>query len=320
MEISKNIKVGVLVLFGTALLIIALYLIGDRQNFFGATFELQAKFKNINGLMPGNNVRFTGIDVGTVKKVEIINDSTVNVVMVIEDKVQVFIKKNATANVGTDGLMGNKLINITSSDEKSPSVKDGDVIRSTNPIGTDAMMRTLDISNQNIKDITEDIKEIANRLTKPNTLWSILMDTTVAENVKQAILHINVTGEKAAIIAGDLNNIIKDVKSGKGAAGKILTDSLFSKKLNQTMANIQSISDSVAVISSDFKSVSKKINQGNGAIGALLNDTAMVNNLNKSLINLKDGTGGFNENMEALKYSWPFKKYFRKQKKSSLKK
>lgn len=320
MEISKNIKVGVLVLFGTALLIIALYLIGDRQNFFGATFELQAKFKNINGLMPGNNVRFTGIDVGTVKKVEIINDSTVNVVMVIEDKVQVFIKKNATANVGTDGLMGNKLINITSSDEKSPSVKDGDVIRSTNPIGTDAMMRTLDISNQNIKDITEDIKEIANRLTKPNTLWSILMDTTVAENVKQAILHINVTGEKAAIIAGDLNNIIKDVKSGKGAAGKILTDSLFSKKLNQTMANIQSISDSVAVISSDFKSVSKKINQGNGAIGALLNDTAIVNNLNKSLINLKDGTGGFNENMEALKYSWPFKKYFRKQKKSSLKK
>ena len=320
MEISKNIKVGVLVLFGTALLIIALYLIGDRQNFFGATFELQAKFKNINGLMPGNNVRFTGIDVGTVKKVEIINDSTVNVVMVIEDKVQVFIKKNATANVGTDGLMGNKLINITSSDEKSPSVKDGDVIRSTNPIGTDAMMRTLDISNQNIKDITEDIKEIANRLTKPNTLWSILMDTTVAENVKQAILHINVTGEKAAIIAGDLNNIIKDVKSGKGAAGKILTDSLFSKKLNQTMANIQSISDSVAVISNDFKSVSKKINQGNGAIGALLNDTAMVNNLNKSLINLKDGTGGFNENMEALKYSWPFKKYFRKQKKSSLKK
>jgi phospholipid/cholesterol/gamma-HCH transport system substrate-binding protein len=314
MEISKNIKVGVLVLAGTALLIIALYLIGDRQNFFGATFELQAKFKNINGLMPGNNVRFTGIDVGTVKKVEIVNDSTVNVVMVIEDKVQVFIKKNAIANVGTDGLMGNKLINITSSDEKSPSVKDGDIISSTNPIGTDAMMRTLDVSNQNIKNITEDIKEIANRLTKPNSLWSILMDTTVAENVKQAIFHINITGEKASMIAGDLNNIIKDVKSGKGAAGKILTDSLFSKKLNQTMTNIQSISDSVAVISSDFKSVSKKINQGNATIGALLNDTAMVNNLNKSLINLKDGTGGFNKNMEALQYSWPFKKYFRKQK------
>ena len=319
MEISKNVKVGVFVLVGTALLIIALYLIGDRQNFFGATFELQAKFKNINGLMPGNNVRFTGIDVGTVKKVEIINDSTVNVIMVIEDKVQVFIKKNATANVGTDGLMGNKLINITSSDVSSPSVEDGDVIGSTNPIGTDAMMRTLDVSNQNIKNITEDIKEIASRLTKPNTVWSILMDTTVAENVKEAISHINVTGKRATLIAADLNTIVKDVKSGKGAAGKILTDSLFSKKLNQTMVNIQSISDSLSVISGDFKSVSKKINEGNGAIAALLNDTVMVNNLNKSLINIKDAAGGFNENMEALKYAWPFKKYFQKQKKAVLK-
>ena len=72
MEISKNIKVGVFVLIGTGLLIIALYLIGTKQNLFGSTFELQAKFKNINGLMPGNNVRFTGIDVGTIKSITII--------------------------------------------------------------------------------------------------------------------------------------------------------------------------------------------------------------------------------------------------------
>lgn len=320
MEISKNIKVGVFVLIGTGLLIIALYLIGSKQNFFGSTFELQAKFKTINGLMPGNNVRFTGIDVGTVKEVEIISDSTVNVVMVIEDKVQVFIKKNAFANIGTDGLMGNKLINITSSDEHAPSVEDGDIIVSVNPIGTDAMMRTLNVSNQNIREISDDIKNIANRLTKPNTLWSILMDTTIAENLKQAVLHISTTGERASMIAGDLSGIIKDVKAGKGTVGKFLTDTAFAQRLNKTMINIQSISDSVAFISSDFKSVSKKLNDGNGAIGALLNDTAIVNNLNKSMLNLKNGTGGFNQNMEALKHSWPFKKYFRKQKKANLKK
>ena len=96
-ETSKNIRVGAFVLIGTALLIFSLYLIGAKQNLFGSTFELKSQFKNVNGLMPGNNVRFTGIDVGTVKSVEIINDSTVNVTMVIEDKVQAFIKKNATA-------------------------------------------------------------------------------------------------------------------------------------------------------------------------------------------------------------------------------
>lgn len=320
MEISKNIKVGVFVLTGTGLLIIALYLIGAKQNFFGSTFELQAKFKTINGLMPGNNVRFTGIDVGTVKEVEIINDSTVNVVMVIEDKVQQFIKKNAIANVGTDGLMGNKLINITSSDENAKSVEDGDTIISVNPIGTDAMMRTLEVSNQNIKDITGDIKIIANRLNKPNTLWSILMDTTISENLRQAIVNINLTGERAAVIAGDLKSIVKGVQAGKGTAGKLLTDTIFTQRLNQTMINIQSISDSISTIASNFKIISEKINNGNGTVGSLLNDTTLSNNLNQSLLNLKHGTNGFNENMEALKVSWPFKKYYKNQKKSKLKK
>ena len=320
MEISKNIKVGIFVLTGTGLLIIALYLIGAKQNFFGSTFELQAKFKTINGLMPGNNIRFTGIDVGTVKEVEIINDSTVNVIMVIEDKVQKFIKKNAIANVGTDGLMGNKLINISSSDENAISVEDGDIIISVNPIGTDAMMRTLEVSNQNIKDITGDIKMIASRLNKPNTLWSILMDTTISENLKQAIFNINTTSERASIIAGDLRNIVKGVQSGKGTAGKLLTDTLFAHKLNQTMINIQSISDSVSTIANNFKIISEKINNGKGAVGTLLNDTALTSNLNQSLLNLKYGTNGFNENMEALKVSWPFKKYFKNQKINKLKK
>ena len=90
---SKNIRVGMFVMIGTGLLIFSLYLIGTKQNLFGSTFTLKAQFHQVNGLMPGNNVRFTGIDVGTVKSVEIINDTIVNVEMVIENKVQIFIKK-----------------------------------------------------------------------------------------------------------------------------------------------------------------------------------------------------------------------------------
>lgn len=320
MEITKNIRVGLFVLIGTGLLIIALYLIGDKQNFFGSTFEIQAKFKNINGLIPGNNVRFTGINVGTVKRIEIINDSTVNIIMIIEDKVQAFIKKNSIAVIGTDGLLGNKLININSSDVNAPIVEDGDTIMSINAIGTDGMMRTLDISNQNIKDITEDIKIIASRLNKPNTLWTILSDTTVAENLKQAIVHINVTGERAALIASDLRGIITDVKSGKGTVGKLLTDTSFSQRLNQTMVNIKAMSDTFVIVSSNLKNVSEKLKNENGAVGTLLTDSTFNNNLNFSMINIKDGIGNFNQNMEALKYSWPFKKYYKKQKKINSKK
>jgi len=319
-ETSKNIRVGAFVLVGTILLIFSLYLIGAKQNLFGSTFELKSQFKNVNGLMPGNNVRFTGIDVGTVKTVEIINDSTVDVTMVIEDKVQAFIKKNATAMVGTDGLMGNKLINISSSNEAAESVEDGDFLVSISPLGTDDMMRTLNITNENVKDITIDLKNIVHRLNSPNTLWNILMDTIVAENLKQAIVNIKVTGERTAIITGDLSRIVKHIKDGKGTIGALIADTTMAVKLNQSIVNIKLITDSLALVTGDMHYITSKIKKGEGGIGTVLMDTTFVNNLNESMKNIKSGTKNFDEDMEALKHNILLRNYFKKKEKAAKKK
>lgn len=319
-ETSKNIRVGLFVLIGTALLIVALYLIGSKQNLFGSTFTLKAQFYNVNGLMAGNNVRFTGIDVGTVESVEIINDTTVSVTMIIEDKVQEFIKKNAVAIVGTDGLMGNKLVNIIPTDGPAEGVEDGDMLLSRNPVGTDDMMRTLNITNENVKEITEEIKLIVQKLNSPNSLWSILMDTIVAENVKQAIVNIKVTGERTALITGDLNRIVKHVREGKGTIGALVTDTAFSSKLHQSIVNIELISDSLALVTGDLHYVTSKIKKGEGAIGTVLMDTMFVNNLNKSMQNIENGTKGFDDNMEALKHNILLRNYFKKKEKEAKKK
>ena len=319
-ETSKNIRVGAFVLAGTVLLIFSLYLIGAKQNLFGSTFELKSQFKNVNGLMPGNNVRFTGIDVGTVKSVEIINDSTVDVTMVIENKVQAFIKKNATAMVGTDGLMGNKLININSSNESAPSLEDGDFLVSKSPLGTDDMMRTLNITNENVKDITIDLKNIVHRLNSPNTLWSILMDTIVAENVKEAIVNIKVTGERTAIITGDLSRIVRHVKEGKGTIGALIADTTFAVKLNQSIINIKLITDSLALVTGDLHYITNKVKKGEGAIGTVLMDTTFVNNLNESMKNVRSGTKNFDEDMEALKHNILLRNYFKKKEKKEKEK
>ncbi|MBA4242151.1 MAG: MCE family protein [Sphingobacteriaceae bacterium] len=319
-ETSKNIRVGAFVLIGTVLLIFSLYLIGAKQNLFGSTFELKSQFKNVNGLMPGNNVRFTGIDVGTVKSVEIINDSTVNVTMIIENKVQAFIKKNSTAMVGTDGLMGNKLINISSSSETSESVEDGDFLVSKNPLGTDDMMRTLNITNENVKDITVDLKNIVNRLNSPNTLWSILMDTIVADNVKQAIVNIKVTGERTAIITGDLSRIVKHIKDGKGTIGALIADTTIAVKLNQSIVNIKLITDSLALVTGDMHYITSKVRKGEGGIGTILMDTTFVNNLNETMKNVRSGTKNFDEDMEALKHNILLRNYFKKKEKEAKKK
>lgn len=319
-EVSRNIRLGSLVLAGICLLIISLYLIGIKQNLFGSTFHLNAKFYNVSGLMPGNNVRFSGINVGTVESVEIVDDSSVNVVMVIEEKVRIYIKKNSLASVGTDGLMGNKIVNINSYKNHSQSVQDGDVLKTVRPIETDEMFRTLNATNDNLKYITGDLKNITNKINSPNTLWSLLMDTVVAENVKQAIVNIKITGNRTALITGDLSKIVQDIKSGKGTIGALLTDTIFSNKLNQTIVDIKLITDSMALVSGDLRSITKKIKNGEGAIGTLIMDTSFVNNLNKSMENIKSGTAGFDENMEALKHNFLLRKYFKKKEKEKIQK
>ena len=312
---SRNIKLGLFVVAGTALLILALYLIGSKQNLFGSTIRLHASFQNVNGLMPGNNVRFSGIDVGTVVKVDILNDSTVGVEMIIEDDVQPFIRKNALAAVGTDGLMGDKLINIYPVNEPSEIVADGDQLRTRDQVGTDEMMRTLSVTNENVREISSQIKQIVTRLNKPNSLWSILMDTTLSENVRSALVSIRLTGDRTALLTGDLQQIARDIRSGKGTIGALITDTSISNGLKQSIVSIRLLSDSVASVTGDLNAVMDGIREGKGAIGTLLLDTAFARNLNLTMENIQRGTRGFDENMEGLKQSIFLRKYFRKKKK-----
>lgn len=310
-EVKRNIKVGIILITSTALLIIALYIIGEKRNIFGSTFHVNAKFYNVNGLMPGNNVRLSGINVGTVEHVEILNDSVVFVSMLIENKIIPFLNSSAIASIGTDGLMGNKLVNINSSSKPGNPIKEGDVLQSLPPFETDEMLRTLNTTNENIKYITSDLKKITQRINSPNTLWSILMDTVIAENVKTAIVNIKVAGDRSAYLTGDLKSIIGRVKNGKGTLGMLLTDTSISEKLIYSMSDIKQITGKIAGVTQNLETVSNQLKNGNGTFGALLMDTTLRDNLSESLKNLKDGTAGFDENMEALKHNILLRKYFK---------
>lgn len=313
-EGNKNIKLGAFVLAGTVFLILAFYFIGSKQNLFGGTFRITAKFYNINGLMKGNNVRFSGIDIGTVEAIEVVSDTSINVVMAIEKDMRVFIKKNAVASIGTDGLMGNKLVNINPGSGHSSSIAEGDELRTLNPLEMDDMVRTLSSTNENMKVITANLRAVTDKFNSDNSLWNLLTDTVLAKNVRNAVVSFKLTGEHTAVVTGELSEIVKNIKAGKGTVGTLLTDTVLSQRLQQTIVNVKAISDSVVIISGNFNDISKKLKNGKGSIGALLMDTSFVHNLNQSLIIIKQGAGGFNENMEALKYSWPFKKYYKRKK------
>ncbi|CAN5239224.1 hypothetical protein BH09BAC5_BH09BAC5_28020 [soil metagenome] len=317
-ESNRGIRLGIFVLAGTVFLIVALYMIGNKRNLFSNTFSLRADFHTVNGLMPGHNVRFSGIDVGTVQSVSILNDTSVTVMMIIEEKFRTKIKKNAIAAIGTDGLMGNKIVNISSSPSTALCVEDGDILATLKPIETDEMIRTLSITNENIKVITDDLKRITEKINNSNSLWSLLSDTVVAENIRQAIVSIKITSDHSAIITGDLSRITKNIQEGKGTIGALLTDTAMSGQLKQSIVNVQLMSDRVAVVSGDLSMLTNQVKSGEGTVGMLMMDTTFVGNLNQSMINLKSGTANFNEDMEALKSSFLLKHYFRKQAKTKV--
>lgn len=319
-DLSRNVKLGVFVFTGTLFFIVLLYFIGSKRNLFSSTLRVSAKFYNADGLMSGNSVRFAGINIGTVESVEIINDSTILVQMVIQNKATQHIKKNSIASIGTDGLMGNKLVNISSVNKTAGTIEEGDELTTLKAVSASDMMRTLSITNENIKAITEDLKEISSKLNKSNSLWSFLSDTTITDDLQQTIVSIRLTGERTAYVAGDLTKLMAGVKEGKGTLGALLVDTSLSNNLHQSVVNIKMVSKDLAIVSGDLSHITKGIKNGEGAVGTLLMDTTFVHNMNKSMENINTGSKGLSDNMEALKHSIFLRKYFKKQEKEKLKK
>src|ERR1035437_7874398 len=128
---GNKIRLGIFVFIGITLFIAGIYFIGQRQQLFSSTFHVSGIFKDISGLQVGNNVRFSGINVGIVDDIQQITDSTVKVDMLVEARTRKFIKKNAKAIIGSDGLMGNKIVLIVPGTAGQPELSDNDIIETS---------------------------------------------------------------------------------------------------------------------------------------------------------------------------------------------
>lgn len=319
----NNIRLGVFVIAGMLLLILALYMIGRDSNLFGKNFELRARFENVQGLTAGNNVRYAGIQVGTVKKVRILNDTLIEVTMLIEEKMKSFIHQTDIVGISTDGLMGNKLLNITPGRDGSRLVEEDDILVTKKAASADEMMETLNRTNNNIAVISDDLKKTVQRINNSTALWQMLEDPALPAYLKESMADIRKAADKAAGMATDLGIIINDVKNGKGSLGAILRDSSIASNLEEAVAKIKSVGDNANQLAGELaaltESVKNDINNGKGTINALLKDSSIVIKLNKSLSNIEEGTAGFNANMEALKHNFLLRGYFRKLEKQQKK-
>jgi phospholipid/cholesterol/gamma-HCH transport system substrate-binding protein len=189
-ESGNKIRLGIFVSIAIGLFIVVIYYIGNKQNMFTKTITVNGIFSNVEGLQAGNNVRFTGINVGTIKDIVIITDSTVQVEMVIKEDVQKFIKDDAMATIGTEGLMGNKVINLIPGSPDRPMIKDGGSMRTVTPVSMDDIMASLQVTATNAAYITEDIAAVTGGMrTGEGAIGRLLVDTTFAKNLDQTLVN-----------------------------------------------------------------------------------------------------------------------------------
>jgi len=216
-----KIRLGAFIVGGLILFVFTIFIIGRQKNLFNPVFTLTTNFYNVSGLQVGNNIRFSGINVGTVDNITIINDSTVRVDMLIRKEIRQFIKSDCQVAIGSEGLIGDRLLVISQGSAGAPLVKNRQHLLSTEPVETDAIMASLQVTAGNAEIISKELADIMMKVNSGKGIfWRLVEDSTMAENIDRTLINLEKSSE-------NLNQDLKAVQSN------ILLKGYFKKKAKE---------------------------------------------------------------------------------------
>jgi len=314
---TRAVIVGIFIFIGIAIFILAVLTLGGQHKTFEKSIIVKAMFDDVNGLQKGNNVWFSGVKVGTIKKVILSGNERVEVDINIEEKSHQFIPKDSKAKISTDGLIGNKIIVIYGGSLQAPKVANGDVLTVEKLRSTEEMLNTLGKNNENLLQITNDFKLVSKRIADGNgTLGKLLTDETLVNelNATTATLH-KVTQNIEALTANAANYTAR--LNAKGTlANDLVSDTVIFSSLRSTVTQLQKVSVTSDSVINNLKDASNNfsnaLNNSKAPVGMLLHDEQAASNLKITLQNLQTGTKKLDEDLEALQHNFLFKGFFRK--------
>ena len=321
MEKSTNqkIQLGIFVILGLAIFVAAIYFIGNKQNMFGKTTHLTAVFNNVNGLQVGNSVRYSGINVGTVREIIMLNDTMIRVTMVIEDKIIPHIKKNAIATITSDGLVGNMIINIIPGKGEGLSVQSGDEINTYSRIRTDDILETLNVTNENAALLTADLLKITKQITQgKGTVGLLINDTLMAKDLKETMHYLKITGKGTATSVQNLNKLIASLEDRNNVVG-VLKDTAVASNIKEIVLSLDRSSKEMEKVITNLNETITNIKEGKGALNYLSNDPKLVKQIDSTMTNLNQASLKLNEDLEAMKHNFLLRGYFKKVEKEKAK-
>lgn len=316
---SQKIRLGLFVIIGLLIFILAIYFIGDKQKMFGKTNHLEAVFNNANGLQLGNSVRYSGISVGTVRGIKMDNDTTIRVDMIIDKAIFPYIKKDAVATISSDGLVGNMIINILPGKGNEPPVQPGDEIRSYNRVRTEDMLNTLSVTNKNAAKLTANLLKITNEINDgKGPLSSLLNDTIISRDLKETMHYLKLTAKGASETATKIDKLVASLDNKDNVVG-VIKDSAVANKIKNMVTNLDQSTKEINVVIANLNATILNIKDGKGTINHLANDPKLVEKIDSTMTNINEASAKLNENMEAMRHNFLFKGYFKKQEKEKAK-
>ncbi len=293
----EGARLGIFIFLGTILLVISIFMIGNKEKLFVTTIEIKAYFAEIEGLKNGAPVRLSGYDIGSVSEIKLVDSKTgnVEVKMRIENELVHFIRLDSEASIETEGLVGKKIVSITPGSPTEEIIVDGGILKSKNPVNIAAIIEQTESTMGYLKNLTKDLSEI---ITKTNqgegTVGKLIND----EKLYYSAVRITQTADKSL---EEMTNRLTEISDILVDLGK----------------NVKGIISNVDEATADLKNLIGNIEKGEGVAGALLTDKkladsvkSMIANLTKTSEDARTATSSLAENMEALKHNWLFKGYF----------
>lgn len=316
-ENKRSVLVGIFVLIGIAILVTGILTLGGQQKKFVKSIQLSAVFDDIGGLQKGNNIWFSGVKVGTVQKISFYGDFQVEVQMDVEDSVIEFIRKDSKATLSSDGLIGNKIIVIYGGSSQAPPVENGDRLEAVMPLDTDSMMETLQENNVNLVEITDDLKVLIQKLMQgEGIVGAVLTDSLLAQQFRTIVRNLGTASQSSNQMLGELNQFAGKLNQEGNLFNDLATDQQLLKDMRATLESFQASAANTQQLTKKLNEITEKLDDPNSAMGLLLNDPEFAQSLKSTLENSDSATYNLNRGMEALEYTWPFRKGFKRKAKA----
>jgi phospholipid/cholesterol/gamma-HCH transport system substrate-binding protein len=326
MEAGKKraVIVGIFVFVGLVIFVTAIMMLGKQQKLFSKSIQVKAYFKDVNGLSVGRNILYSGVKIGTVKKISFVRTNQILVLMNIDESSQEFIHKDVEARISSEGLMGNKIVMLSGGTPNMPVIENGDQLHVVSGLSTEEIMSTLQVNNKSLVEITDNLKVITKGIVDgKGTLGRLLNEDTIYKDLNTTMAGLNDAVVNTRRLTGALSLYAAKLQTKGVLSNDLVTDTVVFAKLRTAVTEMNSAALNANQTVQELRQASAglraNLDDPEAPVGMLLKDTLLADAFKETIYNLESGTQKLDTNMLALRNNFLFRGYFRKQAKRERK-